>query len=198
MSSVVILQKSGNAITKSISDNATNLSSIVTCKGRGDFKIVHIWENSSYQLCLYAWTDGKSGTENKHEMPPPIDNELYFGDMIICKKIKNVFATYTVEDYEQFYEKQFGGFEDLDDTDGEDDESDDDSCEEDEDYNPDEDDDDDDDDDEDDEDENYDDDDDDEEDADCEDEDCDDEDANTNEQAHITINANDDDDVIRI
>lgn len=79
-------------------------------------------------LYLIGYTDGKAGTENKHELPPPHDSNLAFGDiMLIATKDENSFANpvqFKPEDYETFYSKAFGGFEDLD-SDAEEDEEDD-------------------------------------------------------------------------
>ena len=72
-------------------------------------------------LFLFGYTKGKAGNENKHELPPPHDATLVFGDIIIiASKDPNSFTTpvpFKVEDYEQFYSKAFGGFEDLDEED---------------------------------------------------------------------------------
>ena len=75
----------------------------------------------SLTLFLFGFTTGKAGTENKHELPPPHDATLAFGDiMLIASKDENSFAVpavFKAEDYEVFYSKAFGGFEDLDDED---------------------------------------------------------------------------------
>jgi len=72
-------------------------------------------------LFLFGFTTGKAGTENKHELPPPHDATLAFGDiMLIASKDENSFAVPAVfkpEDYEVFYSKAFGGFDDIDDED---------------------------------------------------------------------------------
>uniref|UniRef100_A0A6C0IEK2 TFIIS-type domain-containing protein n=1 Tax=viral metagenome TaxID=1070528 RepID=A0A6C0IEK2_9ZZZZ len=72
-------------------------------------------------LFLFGYTKGKAGNENKHELPPPHDATLVFGDIvIIASKDPNSFTTpvpFKVEDYEQFYSKAFGGFDDIDEDD---------------------------------------------------------------------------------
>jgi hypothetical protein len=77
-------------------------------------------------LVLWGWSEGKAGTENKHELPPPYDELLLFGDAIVVAEGGDL----TVEEWGVFYDAAFGGFEDLG---SEDDESDDESDEEDED-----------------------------------------------------------------
>jgi DNA-directed RNA polymerase subunit M/transcription elongation factor TFIIS len=74
------------------------------------------WKGNT--LNVFGHKEGKAGTENKHELPPPLDNELCFGDIIIllCKEKKS-FAKpipFKVDDYESFYTQMFEGFEDLD------------------------------------------------------------------------------------
>jgi len=75
-------------------------------------------------LTLIGYTDGKAGTENKHELPPPFDNTLCFGDVVLIASLYPTTYTKPVafkpEDYEAFYTKMFGGFDDIDSEDDED------------------------------------------------------------------------------
>ena len=75
-----------------------------------------------YTLTLFGYTAGKAGTENKHELPPPLDSNMYFSDiLVIASKDEASWHTpvsFTQEQYEKFYQKAFGGFESA----GEDDE----------------------------------------------------------------------------
>ena len=55
-------------------------------------------------------------------MPPPLDNTLYFGSMILIKhQTKNInnnnVKDISLEEWNKIYEKLFGGFEDLNDND---------------------------------------------------------------------------------
>jgi transcription elongation factor S-II len=78
-----------------------------------------------YILTLFGYTEGKAGTENKHDLPPPLDSSLYFSDiLLIASKDEsswNTPVTFTQEQYEKFYQKAFGGFESADDDENEDD-----------------------------------------------------------------------------
>jgi hypothetical protein len=70
-----------------------------------------------YFVSVYAKTDGRANSENKYDFPPPIDTKLFFGNCAIVAKLKkdDTFecTNLTVELWEKFYEKLFGGFEDL-------------------------------------------------------------------------------------
>lgn len=81
------------------------------------------WKNQT--LYLIGYKDGKAGTENQHELPPPLDKDLYFGDIILLlAKEKKSFAkpqAMKSEEYESFYTQMFEGFEDLEEEDDEED-----------------------------------------------------------------------------
>ena len=72
------------------------------------------------KLHLFGYQKGKAGTENKHELPPPHDSLLLFGDILVLVSTSDDFSKtipFKVEDYEAFYTYAFGGFEDLDEDD---------------------------------------------------------------------------------
>ncbi len=72
----------------------------------------------SKTLHLFGYQKGKAGTENKHELPPPHDDMLLFGDIVLMATLSpDSYANpipFKPEDYEAFYTHAFGGFEDLD------------------------------------------------------------------------------------
>lgn len=72
----------------------------------------------SKHLHLFGYQKGKAGTENKHELPPPHDSMLVFGDILVLVTTSaESYSTpipFKVEEYEAFYTSAFGGFEDLD------------------------------------------------------------------------------------
>ena len=61
-------------------------------------------------LTLWGWDEGKAGTENKHELPPPHDEPLFFGDIVVTSSAGDL----TVDEWLVFYDVAFGGFDDLD------------------------------------------------------------------------------------
>jgi len=68
-------------------------------------------------LFLFGFSDGKAGTENKHELPPPLDSTLYFGDiLVVASKDESNYSNpvaFKMDEYEAFYTKMFGGFDEL-------------------------------------------------------------------------------------
>ena len=63
---------------------------------------------------VWCKTNGRAGQENKYELPPPIDEIIFFGNMALVARIdKQTACDLSVELWNKIYEKLFGGFEDL-------------------------------------------------------------------------------------
>jgi len=63
---------------------------------------------------LWAKTDGRAGQENKYEIPPPIDEILFFGNIALVARVdKENACNLTLKKWSLVYENLFGGFEDL-------------------------------------------------------------------------------------
>ena len=98
--------------------NNLDISEIKICKkGLGDIKRYCDWKFDKFNLSLYGWKNGTAGNENKTELPPPEDSDLYFGSILIIKSNDNGLKNLKIEDYNDFIEKANGGFEDLGDED---------------------------------------------------------------------------------
>jgi hypothetical protein len=78
------------------------------------------WDYNNYEYVLYGCENGNAGEENKYDLPPPVDCELYFNELYFIKYSKNKIIDLPVQEYEVFYSDCFGGFEDIQDTDGDD------------------------------------------------------------------------------
>ena len=80
----------------------------------------NIWSlDNNVFYSIFAKNKGKAGTENKYELPPPLDSTLFFGTMIILKHSSKIYdinnlQDLTLDEWNSVYEKLFGGFEDLD------------------------------------------------------------------------------------
>lgn len=63
---------------------------------------------------VWGKTDGRAGYENKYEMPPPIDELLFYGNIALVARMDELTAIHlTIDIWNIIYEKLFGGFEDL-------------------------------------------------------------------------------------
>ena len=95
------------------------------CGFRNDknFELRNSWKvkdgGEDKYVSVFAKNNGRANSENKFELPPPLDKELYFGSiLIVLHKEKEKYELedledLTIEKWEKFYEKLYGGFEDL-------------------------------------------------------------------------------------
>lgn len=128
MVSIIIIEKTGEL--KNIKYDETKDELYKKCKFKKDDNFLerHTWKTKKDKydfktVTLYARDTGKANTENKYDLPPPVDNFLYFGCCaLVAKNDDDEYVDLDVEMWEKFYEDLFGGFENLADTAKEDEE----------------------------------------------------------------------------
>lgn len=118
---VVVLQTKGDTkqskveITGEIEDEIPTRIAKILRKTKLPSKIGS-WTYQKGALELWGYKDGRAGTENKHELPPPVDSTLIFGDAIMIALNEAEEPTnFTTAQYTKFYTQIFQGFESLDD-----------------------------------------------------------------------------------
>jgi len=79
---------------------------------------------------LFGYKTGKAGTENKHELPPPHDTALLFGEALLCATQAGALVSFDAAAFKNFYNELNGGFDDLDEDEDEDDDDEDEEEEE--------------------------------------------------------------------
>ena len=123
MKKVVIISKSSSVKTENIKNfNIDELYKKCKFRKKDDFGLRHTWNYKNNYYSIFSKDKGRANSENKYDLPPPLDNELYFGSMIVIKhtgKIPKNNQVVNLEDKEwlKLYEHLFGGFEDLGDED---------------------------------------------------------------------------------
>ena len=128
MVNIVLIEKTGDLKECKYNVEKDELYKKCKFKKSDGFELRHSWKTkkSKYSftsVSLYARDVGKANTENKYDLPPPIDNILYFGCIaIVAKDEEDEYLDLSVEEWEKFYEDLFGGFENLADTAKEDEE----------------------------------------------------------------------------
>ena len=120
MTEIIVIEKNGT-IKQSLCKDLDNLYKSCNFRKADGFELRHSWNNlvvgkKTYNISVYARDEGKANTENKYDMPPPIDSDLYFGNLaIINKNKKGDLDSLSVNEWNKIYESLFGGFENLDD-----------------------------------------------------------------------------------
>ena len=119
----VVIDKKTNK--KKINMNVGSKDYYKKCSFRNDkdFCFRNSWkvkdEGKDRYISIFAKNKGRANSENKYELPPPLDNDLYFGSiLVVLHEEKDKYELedlldLSVEKWEKFYEKLFGGFEDL-------------------------------------------------------------------------------------
>ena len=127
MVQIVVIPKSGEPEQASVRDaTQLGLARKVGLKSDSGFAKRVVWrvgsEGNTLYVGLYAKDTGNAGRENKCDLPPPIDTQLYFGKLAIVAARDQAFSDvvdFPVEMWSAVYEKLFGGFENIEDTDDE-------------------------------------------------------------------------------
>ena len=116
MTIVLIVEKNGTLKEhKTKGDlNPDDFYKIAKFKNATDFENEASWEvdvlDKTYNISLFAKTTGRAGQENKYELPPPVDEILYFGR---CLLVNEDGTDLTINTWNIIYEALFGGFEDI-------------------------------------------------------------------------------------
>jgi len=120
---VLIVEKSGTLKSLAIKDfKLEELFKKCGFKKGEDFLLQTEWniklDSKKYFIQVFGKTDGRPGSENKYDFPPPIDSTLLFGSCAIVLRIKKddgqiIYADLTLSLWNKIYEKLFGGFKNL-------------------------------------------------------------------------------------
>lgn len=115
---VVIVEKNGTLRNLAVKEfNINELYKKCGFKKSGDFIKQVNWsvkyEGQTYNVSLYAKTEGRHNNENKYEFPPPIDTKLFFGSCALVASLNDEYINLNDEMWCKMYNKLYGGFEDL-------------------------------------------------------------------------------------
>ena len=130
MPSFIVIEKTGSLKNAKTADTA-DLYKKCGFKSSDGFKCEHTWSvefnDTEYKLEIYGKVNGRAGSENKYEFPPPIDNVLFFGSCAAILYVNDKMTDMGTQEFKDIMEHLYGGYEDLggDDDDDEDDDDDD-------------------------------------------------------------------------
>lgn len=115
---VVIVEKNGTLRNLAIKEfNINELYKKCGFKKSEDFIKQVNWsvkyEGQTYNVVLYAKTEGRHNNENKYEFPPPIDTKLFFGSCALVASQNDEYINLNDEMWSKMYNKLYGGFDNL-------------------------------------------------------------------------------------
>lgn len=120
MTKIIIIEKNG-IIKETTVKNYDEAELYKKCgfKSPVGFEMAHAWSakynNVEYTLSIYGKTKGKAGSENKYELPPPLDKTLFFGACVAILKTSadNSVVNMSKTEFNKIMEFLFGGFDDI-------------------------------------------------------------------------------------
>jgi hypothetical protein len=112
---VVVLSANGEKRQSRITGEVSGGAVAKLCRKTKPAELIGEYDYGELTLQVWGWKEGKAGTENKHELPPPLDGGLLFGDAVVAAVATEDEASHnmTVAQWEKFYTEAFKGFEDL-------------------------------------------------------------------------------------
>jgi len=119
MTTIVIVEKTGSVKQVKVKKvSRDTLYSKCGFRKSDGFEKRNVWNvevGEEYVVELWSRDDGNANTENKYDFPPPVDNDLYFGNCCVVRidKETDEIVDLTTGEWKKIYEKLFGGFEDL-------------------------------------------------------------------------------------
>ena len=125
---IILIDKTGTIKETSLKQYVeSDLYKKAGFKTPDQFKLHATWavelETKKYSISLYGKTEGKANQENKYDFPPPVDSTLFFGSCLLVNKNEDgEVINLSESEWEQVYDKLFGGFEDLGSSDSEEEE----------------------------------------------------------------------------
>lgn len=86
-------------------------------KSPDGFEVRATWDcevgGKKFCIKLYAKNNGRANYENKYDLPPPVDTQLYFGTMVLVNYEGDNAKNLSLAEWNKIYEHLFGGFEDI-------------------------------------------------------------------------------------
>ena len=112
----VLIEKSGECVGKTSKDGLSVSVLYKKCgfKKQDGFEEVGHWQmDDGLDVFVYGRKEGKAGSENKFDFPPPIDKQLFFGNMAVVASMNGVCVDLDVNHWGEIYSELMGGFEDI-------------------------------------------------------------------------------------
>jgi len=118
MPSIIIIDKTGSVKSTNVKTlEVSELYKKCGFKSATGFSLHHTWpiefNGVEYKLQLYGKIDGKAGSENKYEFPPPVDKVLFFGSCAILNIENDVVSNMDAKMFSDIMDYLQGGYSDI-------------------------------------------------------------------------------------
>jgi len=119
MVNILIVEKNGDLTISNLKNfNEEQFYKKCSFRNANNFENRHTWKIGNEYVSLYGKDNGHANSENKYDLPIPLDNVLFFGKLMLVRHKtsnyqKNEITDLSLSDWRKCYEKLFGGFESL-------------------------------------------------------------------------------------
>lgn len=118
MPSIIIIDKTGSVKSTNVKTlEISDLYKKCGFKTSTGFSQQHTWtvefNGVEYKLQLFGKTDGKAGSENKYEFPPPIDKTLFFGSCAVLNIENGIISNMSAAEFNDIMDYLQGGYSDI-------------------------------------------------------------------------------------
>ena len=118
MPSIIIIDKTGSVKSSNVKTlDVSELYKKCGFKSATGFSQHHTWpvefNGVEYKLQLYGKIDGKAGSENKYEFPPPVDKVLFFGSCAVLNIENDVVSNMDAKMFSDIMDYLQGGYSDI-------------------------------------------------------------------------------------
>jgi hypothetical protein len=106
----IIISKSQDIMSEEFDQEVTlkNIHELLqNNRKQRDLKKLYTWDFEAKQIEMYGYINGKEKEINKLELPEPIENKLYYNELIF-------FSLNDDNEYVDLDDMIFGGFDDID------------------------------------------------------------------------------------
>lgn len=101
MFSLLVFEKTGSVSEKKVK-SFDKLYGLCNYRNEEGFEELHEWKKGTSLYVLYGKRKGKNNCENKCILPQPLQNEVFYGNMCLLKKVGTELASVTMEEWTKF------------------------------------------------------------------------------------------------
>jgi len=92
-----MIEKDGNLTEKKVK-TIEKLYSVCNYRNNNNFELLYTWRNECHYE-LYGKRKGKTACENKVILPPPLQEEQFYGTLCVLKKVNGYISNLSLDEW---------------------------------------------------------------------------------------------------
>ena len=103
MFSLLMIEKDGMIKEKKVK-SFDKLYGVCNYRNEDGFEVIHQWNKGPNSYLLYGKRKGKNNYENKYSLPHPLQQEVFYGNLCLLKKMGDELQSLSLEEWTKFLE----------------------------------------------------------------------------------------------